>query len=124
MDLSPLQIAMIGAFAVGAAALFIFGKGGSAGEKTEDLSEEEEETRELPCSVKEKKTEINYGGAVFAPDDRLLYLINFATESGEKAFEVPKEDYERLNEGDKGTLCVTGDHYVGFAKEGEEEYAQ
>lgn len=123
MDLSPLQIALIGAFAVGAAALFIFGRGGNDEEKTDDVFEEEE-ARVYKAKVKEKKTEINYGGAVFAPDDRLMYLINFETENGEMAFEVPKEDHERLNEGDNGTLCVTGDHYVGFAKEGEEEYAQ
>lgn len=108
---------------VGLIAFFGFRKNGS-NDGNGETSEGDAVTKEYRAEVKEKKTEINYGGIVYAPDDRLMYLINFVSDGKEMAFEVPKEDYERLNEGDAGTLCVTGNHYVGFAKEGEEEYAR
>ncbi len=89
------------------------------------LEEMEKEIDVIPpetytATVLSKNTDIVYDGSVKMPVHRIAFYIEFQTVfKGNLRFEVLQEQFESINEKDKGTLFILDGAFVDFVKDTE-----
>lgn len=85
------------------------------------MQELQQPLREVPliknsATVISKKADIKYGKGIKLPSHKTVFSLIFSVSGKSKKLEVPKEVFDRVSEGESGTLVTKDGQFYKFQK--------